>query len=296
MVEAAGRGEVDVFYAIGGNFLDTLPEPDRVARALERVPVRIHQDIVMTPQMLVEPADVAYVLPARTRYEHDGGVTETTTERRVVFSPRVPGPVPAEAREEWRIAIDLARAAKPDVARLIDYPDAAAIRRDIAATVPAYAGIEKLEKQGDQFQWGGPRLCEGGVFPRPGGRARFIASEPPDPKRGERELVLSTRRGKQFNSIVQAEVDSLTGAARGDVLLHEDDMRRLGIVQGGPVRVKSAQGEVRGRAIAAPIAPGNAQMHWPEANPLLPSSRVDPTTKIPDYNAVVTVEPLTDQS
>ena len=35
---------------------------------------------------------------------------------------------------------------------------------------------QALEKQGDQFQWGGARLCEGGHFPLPEGRARFVTS------------------------------------------------------------------------------------------------------------------------
>ncbi|MCA9582792.1 MAG: hypothetical protein KC416_13425, partial [Myxococcales bacterium] len=71
----------------------------------------------------------------------------------------------ALAREEWRIVLDLARAARPDRADLVDLPDAAAIREDIARTIPAYAPIAELSAQGDQFQWGGPRLCEGGAFP-----------------------------------------------------------------------------------------------------------------------------------
>ncbi len=291
MVEAAGRGEVDVFYAIGGNFLDTLPQPKRVAAALEKVPVRIHQDIVLTPPMLLDPADTVYILPARTRYEHDGGVTETTTERRVVFSPRIPGPVPGEAREEWRIAIDLARAARPEKAHLLDYADAAAIRRDIARTVPFYAGIEKLAAQGDEFQWGGRRLCEGGIFPLPGGRARFVASEPPRRALGERELYLSTRRGKQFNSMIQAERDQLTGADRDHVFLAPDDMARFALGRDQGIVVRSAHGSFRGRAFPADLAPGNAQMHWPEANVLLAAGPVDPVVRIPDYNAIVTVAP-----
>jgi molybdopterin-dependent oxidoreductase alpha subunit len=294
MVEAAERGALDALWAIGGNFLDTLPQPERVARALGRVPARIHQDIVLTPQMLVEPAEVAWILPARTRYEHDGGVTETTTERRVVFSPRIPGPVPGEAREEWRIVADVARAARPERAAALEWPDAAAIRREIARAVPAYAGIERLERQGDQVQWGGPRLCEGGEFPRPGGRARFVAAEAHDARRAPGIFALSTRRGKQFNSIVQAEVDALTGAARDHVLMAAEDMRRMGLGQDAAIVVRSEHGAYRGRAFEAPIAPGNVQMHWPEANVLLAAGRVDPAARVPDYNVDVTIERAAD--
>src|SRR5439155_16690924 len=62
MIEAAERGEMDVLYASGGNFLDTLPDPSLVRRALDRVPLRVFQDIVVTPQMLVEPNDGVVLL------------------------------------------------------------------------------------------------------------------------------------------------------------------------------------------------------------------------------------------
>jgi hypothetical protein len=83
MLEAALAGTLEALYAVGGNFLDTLPQPADVERALAALPLRIHQDIVLSPGMLVPPGDTVFVLPARTRYEHRGGVTETTTERRV---------------------------------------------------------------------------------------------------------------------------------------------------------------------------------------------------------------------
>ena len=62
------------------------------AAGLERIPLRMHSDIVVTSQMLVDPADTVYLLPARTRYEQQDGGTETTTERRVIFSPAHPRP------------------------------------------------------------------------------------------------------------------------------------------------------------------------------------------------------------
>src|SRR5215468_2684757 len=48
MVAAAYRGELDVFWMTGGNFLETLPDPPAAARALEAVGTRIHQDIVVS--------------------------------------------------------------------------------------------------------------------------------------------------------------------------------------------------------------------------------------------------------
>src|SRR6185503_9248956 len=46
MVEACARGELDLLYCLGGNFLRTLPDPDYVAKAMANVPLRVHQDII----------------------------------------------------------------------------------------------------------------------------------------------------------------------------------------------------------------------------------------------------------
>jgi anaerobic selenocysteine-containing dehydrogenase len=64
MVEASGRGELDVLYCLGGNFLRTLPEPAYVAECMERVPLRVHQDIILTDQMFIEGEEVL-LLPAK---------------------------------------------------------------------------------------------------------------------------------------------------------------------------------------------------------------------------------------
>ncbi|MEM9189958.1 MAG: FdhF/YdeP family oxidoreductase [Myxococcota bacterium] len=288
MLEAASDGDLDVLYAVGGNFRDTMPQPDAVEETLANIPVRVHQDIFLTTSMLIPPKDLVYLLPARTRYEHRGGVTETSTERRVIFSPFIPGHEIGEAREEWRIIVDIARRAGAPV----DYPDATAIRRDIAKAVPAYDGIQHLAKKGDQFQWGGPRLCEGGDFPFPNRRARFSTAVPPDRSLPEGRFHLATRRGKQFNSIVQADNDELTGADRDHVLMNAEDMARLGLQDHSPVRVVNEHGELRARALTAPIAVGNLQMFWPEANSLIPDGRFDAGGMVPDYNAVVRLDPL----
>ena len=78
MVEACARGELDLLYCLGGNFLRTLPEPDYVRDALANVPLRVHQDIILTDQMFIEAREEVILLPAKTRYEQDDGGTETT--------------------------------------------------------------------------------------------------------------------------------------------------------------------------------------------------------------------------
>ena len=41
---------------------------------------------------------------------------------------------------------------------------------------------------------------------------------------------------------------------------------------------------------AAPIKPGNLEVHWPEGNTRLSKTAIDPESLEPDSNAVVTVE------
>jgi molybdopterin-dependent oxidoreductase alpha subunit len=297
MIEAAHEGRLDWFYISGGNFLETLPEPDFVREAIARVPVRIHQDIVLSPQMFVEPADTVLLLPTQTRYEQRGGGTETSTERRILFSPEIPGRRIGEAKAEWEIPMLIAERAKPELTRLIHFDDAQAIRNELARAVPAYDGIQNLRQTGDQVQWGGQRLCEthdtsGKITPKfstADGRAKFSVIEIESPTVDGR-LRLSTRRGKQFNSIVHRDRDPLNGARREDVLMNESDARALGIADGDAILLRGETGEMRGRCRFAPIAPGNVQVHWPEGNVLIRRGVCDPECGIPDYNAMVKVE------
>jgi molybdopterin-dependent oxidoreductase alpha subunit len=292
MVEAAGRGDLEVLYSSGGNFLEVLPDPAAVGAALATVPVRVHQDIVLSSQMLVEPGEVVVLLPAATRYEQRDGGTETTTERRIAFSPEIPGPRPGEVRSEWEIFIDLAARVDADRAHLVAFDSGDAIRDEIARVVPLYAGVETLHATGDSVQWGGARLCVDGVFPTASGKARFLPVAPTVVDVPSGSFVLSTRRGKQFNTMVHADRDPLTGATRDAVFMATADAADLGLRDGDPVLVRSDHGELRARVHLSPLRRGTVQVFFPEGNVLLAGGRRDAASGVPDYNAVVTVTPL----
>src|SRR2546428_12237225 len=157
---------------------------------------------MVTAQMLAEPGEAVVLLPAMTRYEQPGGGTETTTERRIVFSPEIQGPRVGEARSEWEIFVDLARRVDPERARLVAFDSAQQIREEIARVVPLYAGIERLAKTGPPVQWGGGRRCDGGVFPTARGKAHLISVGPQDGTIPGRRLLRSTRRGQQLHAPV----------------------------------------------------------------------------------------------
>jgi molybdopterin-dependent oxidoreductase alpha subunit len=298
MIDHAAAGDVDLFWLVGGNFLETVPDPERSREALRRPRLRVHQDIVVSSSMLVESAGDVVLLPAVTRYESAGGGTETSTERRVIFSPEVAGRRIGSAKPEWWVFREVMARARPELAHLVGLSDAAAIRREIGQAIPLYRGIEGLAAKGDQFQWGGRALYADGRFAMPDGKAHFapvsIGRSPAltaDAGNGRaRSFVVSTRRGKQFNSMVQREIDPLTGASREDILISRDDLASLGLEEGAGVELRSQCGTFRGTLRVAPIKPGNLEVHWPEGNALLSAAAIDPDSMEPDYNAVVTID------
>jgi molybdopterin-dependent oxidoreductase alpha subunit len=290
MIDAAHRGELDVLFSAGGNFLEALPDPVYVDEALGRVPLRVHQDIVVSSQMLVDPADTVVLLPAATRYEMPGGITQTSTERRIMFSPEIPGRRIGEARPEWEIYLDLARRVRPELADRLTFAGTQAIREEIARVVPLYEGIQHLRNTGDQVQYGGPHLCAGWRFATADGKAHFLPAALPAMEVPEGMFAVATRRGKQFNSMVHAAKDAITGAGRDAVLMNPADAAALGLVEGEPIVLRNEIGEYHGRVRLAPIKPRNLQIHWPEGNVLIDHRQRSPASHVPDYNALVRIE------
>ena len=105
-----------------------------------------------------------------------------------------------------------------------------------------------------------------------------------------REFSVSTRRGKQFNTLIYAEVDPINGASRDAVLMNPDDAALLHLIQNDLVVLKNDVGSFTGRVFLAPIARGNLQIHWPEGNVIIRRGVVDAAGGVPDYNALVRLE------
>jgi anaerobic selenocysteine-containing dehydrogenase len=168
------------------------------------------------------------------------------------------------------------------------------MREEIARVVPFYDGVQNLRVSGDAFQYGGPHLCAEGKFPTPDGKAHFKAVPLPAVSNGNGApalpFIVSTRRGKQFNSLIYAEVDPINGAPRNAVLMNADDAAMLRLEQNDRVVLSNSLGRYEGRVFLAPIARGNLQIHWPEGNTIIRRGVTDPAGGVPDYNARVEVE------
>jgi len=180
MIEAAHRRDLKFLYSMGGNLLEATSDRHFVAEALTRVPVRVHQDIVLNSSMLLDAEQAVLILPGQTRYEQRGGGTSTSTERRIRFTPEIPRDRIGESLPEWQIPVMIGRKSMPNGDLLFPFQDTQSIREEMSRVMPIYKGIEKLTKEGDQLQWGGPYLYKDGFTSMPNNRALFSVLDPPD--------------------------------------------------------------------------------------------------------------------
>jgi anaerobic selenocysteine-containing dehydrogenase len=141
-------------------------------------------------------------------------------------------------------------------------------------------------------QWGGAQLGATS-FPTTDGKAHFSVVSVPRVDVPLGQFLLTTRRGKQFNSMTYGGADPLTrGQPRDAILLDQRDWQALGIREGERVRVTSTAGTLEGTAGAGPCRRGHAQAFWPECNSLL-GRKYDPASGEPDYNTAVKIERAT---
>ena len=104
---------------------------------------------------------------------------------------------------------------------------------------------------------------------------------------------MTIRSEGQFNTVVYEDYDLYRGVERRDVILiHPDDIQRLGLDISMTVAVHGPAGTLRNVRLHPfnEIRPGNAAMYYPEANVLV-SRHLDPKSKTPAFKCVVvTVE------
>ena len=101
---------------------------------------------------------------------------------------------------------------------------------------------------------------------------------------------MTTRRGKQFNSMVFANEDTLQGGlGRNDIFMSVHDAKKLGIKQGNRIALVNQHGRFIGPVRLMDMAAGFLQTYWPESNVLIPPEW-DPLSEEPDYNCLVRIE------
>ena len=154
--------------------------------------------------------------------------------------------------------------------------------------MPLYKGIKNLKEFGDNFVWGGDRLFSDMKFKAsPDGKAKFILPDIKCYEISSNEFILSTRRGRQFNSMILETKDPQTGGSdRHTLFINSHDAKTYGFQEGAKVTVISAFGKAECILKYADVAKSTVQMFWPECNVLIPTE-TDPISGEPDYNVCV---------
>ena len=250
MFEAMEDGELTACYIIGENPLRSEADTGRARKLLGGLEHFVVQDMFLT-----DTAKLAHVvLPATATWCEAEG-TVTSSERRVQRVRKALEPPPG-ARDDIEIICEIARRLGTDWGQ----PSAEDLWNELRALSPMHAGMSyrRLEALGG-IQWPCPdeehpgelflhaRLWEQDPARR-GARAPFtpVEQDPPvDKLSPEFPIRLTTgRRLDSFNTGVQTG-QYATPLRRPETLnLSPEDATRLGIAEGGTVRVSSRRGSL----------------------------------------------------
>ncbi|WP_254276155.1 nitrate reductase [Halomonas sp. 3H] len=267
LFEAIERGEVQAVWIMGTNPAVSLPEANRVRRALARCPLVIVSECAAATDLLPY-ADI--VLPAAGWSEKDG--TVTNSERRI-SRQRGLLPPPGEARPDWWMLVEVARRLGFGAAFLYSHP--AEIFDEHARLsgfendgsrlfdISALAGLARADYDAlAPIQWpvtaeapqGTPRLFEDGRFATPDGRARLVPVRPRGPVQAlseARPLRLNTGRVRdQWHTMTRTgrAPRLMNHRAEPFIELHPDDAAAHGIEDQRLARLAGAGGDYVGRA------------------------------------------------
>jgi len=282
-IRAMDRGDVRVFFALGGNFLSAAPDTEVTARALRRCRLTVQVSTKPNRSHLVVGRR-ALILPCLGRTERDaqaGGDQFVTVEDSmgVVHASRGRlAPASPELLSEPAIVARLAKAtlgARSQVgwdALVADYDR---IREHIARVVPGFEDMNaRVRQRGGFVLRNAARERDWRV---PGGRARFTVNPMPRHELAPGQLLMMTIRSHdQFNTVVYAPDDRYRGIRGGRrvVFLNPDDMAAFALREGELVDlVGHFRGEERvaRRFAVVPydLPRRSAATYYPEANVLI---------------------------
>jgi assimilatory nitrate reductase catalytic subunit len=301
-------GEIKGLLSVCINPMVSLPDNQFIARALEKLELYVAIDFFLNDT--ARRADI--VLPGSLQEEDEGTVTQV--EGRVIKINKAVD-CPGEARQDWRIIQDLARALGRTHGMTFGSPREIWDELRIASKggISDYSGItyEKIEQQMGVF-WpcpsddhpGTPRLFEpgshnpiakgAGPFYFPDGKARFNVAEyrpAVDDASEDYPLFLTTGRVvSQFLSGTQTRrIGPLVAHYPEPRLeLHPRLATKLGIADGDWATCETRRGTITVRAmVVTTIRPDTVFIpyHWAGAKSVnqVTVAAQDPISKIPQY-------------
>jgi formate dehydrogenase alpha subunit len=287
MMNAAEAGDIRGMYIMGEN--PALSDPDicHVREALAKVEFLVVQDIFLS-----ETAEYADVVLPGTAFAEKGG-TFTNTERRVQFLRRVLPP-PGDAREDWRILLDVACAAGAD----FGLDTEGAVFDQMARLTPSYAGMSHARLDEAPLHWPCPSADHPGTpilhterFTRGKGLFHAVTYRPPaEEPDAEYPLILTTGRilyHFHTGTVSRRSASLDTLVPEGFVEINPATAIGLGIADLDRVRVSSRRGQIEIRCRVTDRVDRNVvfiPFHFAEsAANVLTNAALDPQAKIPEF-------------
>jgi molybdopterin-dependent oxidoreductase alpha subunit len=299
-IRAMRDGKIDVFFALGGNFVSATPDTAVTEAAMANCALTVHVATKLNRSHLFH-GNEALLLPCLSRSERDeqGGVEQFVTvedSMSMVHASRgrlAPGS--DQLRSEVSIVTGIGEALfGEDVGWGAMSKNYALIRGHIEHVVAGFEDFDaRVSEPGGFMLPRGPH--DSRTFKTATGKARFTVNEPDAVEVPAGHLLLQTVRSHdQFNTTIYGLDDRYRGihGGRRVVFVNVEDLSERGLKDGDVVDMVSiwSDGEryAKGfRAVAYPTPRGCAAAYFPEANVLVPLDSTATGSNTPTSKSII---------
>ncbi|MFE1099137.1 FdhF/YdeP family oxidoreductase [Nocardiopsis alba] len=300
-IRAMSRGEVGVFFAMGGNFVSASPDTEVTEEAMRRVGLTVHVSTKLNRSHVITGAR-ALILPALARSDRDlyeGRPRWVTVEDSMGEVHASHGVLPPLSEHMWS-EVDIVRGlgrrlfgnSPIDWDGMADYDR---VRDHVAAVIPGFEDFNaKARRPGGFTLPHAPR--DDRRFPTATGLANFTVNGTYAPRVPEGRLLLQTLRSHdQYNTTIYGLDDRYRGIKDGRrvVLVNPEDAAELGLVDGAYTNLVGEWSDGRERraprfrVVHYPTARGSAAAYYPETNVLVPLDSTAEVSNTPTSKSVV---------
>ncbi|MET7298423.1 FdhF/YdeP family oxidoreductase [Embleya sp. NPDC005575] len=301
-IRAMRDGKVEVFVAVGGNFVSATPDTSATEAALRATRLTVQVSTKLNRSHAVTGRR-ALILPTLGRTEQDGFVTVEDSMSAVHMSRGKLPPASPHLRSEPAIVCGLAervlgdRVAVPwrEFARDYDL-----IRDRIEQVIPGFTDFNRRVREPGGFVLPhGPRDAR--TFPTTTGKANFSRNDLAVLRVPPGRLILQTVRSHdQYNTTIYGLDDRYRGIKQGRrvVFVNPTDLAELGIADGALVDLVGEWSDGTERrapsfkVVSYDTAAGCCAAYFPETNVLVPlDSTADESNTPTSKSIVVRLEP-----
>lgn len=303
-LQAMVRGEVRVFFAMGGNFVAAIPDWEMTRRAMRGLDLTVHVSTKLNRSHLVHGRD-ALILPCLGRTEIDiqaGGPQSITVEDSMSMVHESAGrnrPASDHLLSEPAIVAGLAQATLGERSR-IPWAEMVAnydlIRQAIEDVLPIFADYNARIRVPGGFHL--TSTARNRQWATATGKANFLVmpglDEDPLQDAPDALWLTSVRSHDQYNTTLYSLSDRYRGiyGQRDVVFLNEYEMTNRGLAAGDRVDLVTVSTDgieraVRGFTVVPYAFPdGSCAAYYPEVNPLMPLYAYDPVSFTPSAKGI----------